>query len=166
VGIDPGTTTGIALLDLEGNVVSVFSRRNMSRSDISKSIQGFGTPIVVAGDTNPPSRTLEKINAAFSSRMIVPRESLGVAEKISFANSLCDEERLFSNKHERDALASARFAFNRIKPLIGRINKVMSGGFQPDTAMDRSVKTEVILNRRNIRNTIEKYKNINGKAQL
>jgi predicted RNase H-like nuclease (RuvC/YqgF family) len=146
-------------------VVSVFSKKNMSRSDISKRIQKRGTPIVVSGDTNPPSKTIEKVNAAFSSRIIIPQESLSVADKIRITQYLQSlyEEKLFSNRHERDALASACFAFNRIKSLIARINKALSeNSLNPD--MERSVKTEVILNRKNIKNTIEKYKNINGKA--
>jgi predicted RNase H-like nuclease (RuvC/YqgF family) len=143
-------------------VVSVFSRKNMSKSEISRKIQKFGTPIVVSGDTNPPSRTVERINAAFSSRLIVPKESLRVSDKIKFAHSHYEDEKPFSNKHERDALASARFAFNRIKPLIGRINKALSGS-QADVGVDRFVKIDVILNRKNIKNTIQKYKNINGK---
>ena len=162
-GIDPGTTTGIALLDLEGNVVSVFSRKGMSRSEISRRIQEHGSPIVMAGDTNPSSRALEKVNAAFSSRLIVPEESLGVAEKIAFANSVSGEEKLFSNKHERDALASAFFAFNRVRPLVRRIGKALGGSGLQDTGMERLVRTEVILSGRSISSTIRKYKNINGK---
>ena len=38
VGIDPGTTTGVAVFDLSGNLILIKSGKNLARSDISRII--------------------------------------------------------------------------------------------------------------------------------
>jgi len=53
VGIDPGTTVGVAMLDLDGNTVDVFSAKNYSVSDTIRRIISRGKPLVVASDVTP-----------------------------------------------------------------------------------------------------------------
>ena len=53
VGIDPGITTGIAILDLYGNVVKVCSKRNMGKNEIIRTITNFGHPLIITSDVNP-----------------------------------------------------------------------------------------------------------------
>ena len=44
VGVDPGTTTGMAILDLEGNLLRLHSSRTMSLKDLIHMIIGFMYP--------------------------------------------------------------------------------------------------------------------------
>ncbi|HZD43509.1 MAG TPA: DUF460 domain-containing protein, partial [Methanomicrobiales archaeon] len=50
VGIDPGTTTAIAALDLDGNLMDLSSSRQMTMSDIIEHLYHIGKPLVVASD--------------------------------------------------------------------------------------------------------------------
>ncbi|MGZ7095706.1 MAG: DUF460 domain-containing protein, partial [Methanobacterium sp.] len=50
VGFDPGLTVGIAILDLNGNVISSKSFKEISRSEIIKHIISYGKAVLVATD--------------------------------------------------------------------------------------------------------------------
>ncbi len=54
VGVDPGTTIGIAALNLDGELVGLVSSRMMSVPDIVSYIREKGKPVVVATDVVPP----------------------------------------------------------------------------------------------------------------
>jgi len=107
VGIDPGTTVGIAILDLEGNVLDIFSARNFSLYDISEYISKFGYPAIIATDVSPPPATVEKLSHNYDARFFSPPQSLTVDEKNAATFGYKTE-----NFHQRDALAAALKAFN------------------------------------------------------
>ncbi len=56
VGIDPGTTIGEAMIDLEGKPIEVFSSKNYSLSDAIEKIIACGKPLIVASDVIPTLR--------------------------------------------------------------------------------------------------------------
>ena len=53
VGLDPGIKTGIALIDLNGNLIITKSSKNFSKSKISEFILNFGNPIIFSCDVSP-----------------------------------------------------------------------------------------------------------------
>ena len=61
VGIDPGTTTGLALFDLEGNFLLAESRRNFRKAEIRKFILDQGSPVIIASDINPIPKSIARI---------------------------------------------------------------------------------------------------------
>ncbi len=81
VGIDPGITTGIAILDLYGNIVKVCSKRDMSRNETIKVITGFGHPIIITSDVNPTPRNVRNIARKLNAKVYLQEKSLTVAEK-------------------------------------------------------------------------------------
>lgn len=107
VGIDPGTTLGIAILDLNGNLKSIFSSKNLQRRDVIDKISKFGYPSVISTDVNPPPKMVEKFSKSFDAVLHVPDSNLSVSEK----NELCREYEV-KNSHERDALSAALKAYN------------------------------------------------------
>lgn len=160
VGIDPGTTTGVALIDLDGNLVLLDSKKNFSREKISRFILNHGSPVIIASDTYPYSRTVEKIAATFSAKIVYPRESLTRKEKNEMVNDYRKKnysEQVWNNRHEKDALASALFAWNRVEPLMRRVNKkIRLTAKEFDSRIEDDIKRRVIEGQ-NIRRSIKQF---------
>ena len=121
VGLDPGIKTGIALIDLNGNLIITKSSKNFSKSKISEFILNFGNPIIFSCDVSPLPKTVEKIAANFLAKTVFPLKSLSKEEK----NKLLKNYDL-KDKHERDALAAAFFAYNQFKKLFKEIDEKLS----------------------------------------
>jgi predicted RNase H-like nuclease (RuvC/YqgF family) len=124
VGIDPGTTTGVVLFDLEGNLLLTKSKKSFARSEINRVISGFGIPVIIASDMFPPSRIIERIASTFSAKLITPKKSLSRKEKNQIISSerWIELKRMCENRHEKDALAAALFAFSKIERLMRRVD--------------------------------------------
>jgi predicted RNase H-like nuclease (RuvC/YqgF family) len=124
VGIDPGTTTGIAAIGLRGELLLLKSMKNPRIGDVSKTIVDSCRPIIIAGDVNPPPKMLEKLAAVFSAKVFFPKENMERLDKIEIAESYSKkvnpEGRVWANRHERDALASALRAWKRVRHIIDR----------------------------------------------
>lgn len=110
VGVDPGTTVGLSFLDLEGNLIKVFSKRSFSMSDVKEEIRKYGYPLIFASDVNPPSGFIEKLSTSFDSTLYIPSLSIPVKEK----NELSKGHEI-SNAHERDALSASLKAYQHYK---------------------------------------------------
>ena len=65
VGIDPGTTTAVAAVDLDGNLLHLGSSRQMSMGDVVESLYRVGKPIIVASDVQEMPHSVEKIRGLF-----------------------------------------------------------------------------------------------------
>jgi len=120
VGIDPGTTLGLAMLDLEGKPIEVFSSKNYSISDAIRRIISYGTPLIVASDVTPTPSMVKKISKVFSSHIHELSESLSTEEKIALTKG---EGYEYRNVHERDALAACLYAFKRYKKKFAQVRK-------------------------------------------
>jgi hypothetical protein len=121
VGIDPGITTGIAILNLDGEIVLTESRRNFSRAGIVKFVSNFGKPIIIATDMNPAPTTVEKLATAFPARLFYPESTLKRKDKAKLVKEL----EVKPNRHEKDALAAAIYAYKRISPIINKVKQKM-----------------------------------------
>lgn len=118
VGVDPGTTIGVAVLNLNGELMGLISSRMMSVPDIVEYIRDKGKPVVVATDVVPPPATVEKIKRSFKATLFVPNERIAVDEKVKLARPYG-----YGNDHERDALAAAVKAFNAYKNKFAQIDR-------------------------------------------
>ncbi|PSP80761.1 DUF460 domain-containing protein [Halobacteriales archaeon QS_4_69_225] len=107
VGIDPGTTTAVALLDLDGSTLDVYSTRTADTAEVIEWIIEHGRPVVVAADVEPMPETVEKIRRSFDAGGWIPERDLPVDRKLHRTR-----EEPYDNDHERDALAAALFAFD------------------------------------------------------
>lgn len=122
VGIDPGTTTGIAVIDLEGNVAYTDSKKGIDRSWIIETIQKYGKPVIIATDVTPVPDTVKKIASVFNARLYVPKDTVSVPEKrelVHRAQSIIGPAGLDS--HERDALAAALLAYREMSAKINQL---------------------------------------------
>jgi predicted RNase H-like nuclease (RuvC/YqgF family) len=116
VGVDPGTTTAVAILGLDGSVLDVLSTRTADTAAVIEWIVERGRPIVVAADVTPMPETVEKLRRSFDAAGWTPESDLPVDEK---QHRTRDEG--YDNDHERDALAAALYAFDDHEDQFRRI---------------------------------------------
>ncbi|MDY6931061.1 MAG: DUF460 domain-containing protein [Halobacteriota archaeon] len=134
VGLDPGTTTAVAIIGLNGELFELFSSRTTSILDIIRLIASFGHPLIVASDVTPTPSSVEKVKRAFDARLYNLATSLPVDEKIRLAKPFD-----YDNEHERDALAAALEAYKGYKNKFEQIEKKT-----PDELDAREVKALVV----------------------
>jgi predicted RNase H-like nuclease (RuvC/YqgF family) len=114
VGIDPGTTSGVAALDLDGKLIGFKSAKHFKGSQIREYISDLGDPVVVATDVSPAPASVSRISGAFRSVLFVPEKCIGVLEKQGVVSVFLADypDKEIKNHHERDALAAALLAYN------------------------------------------------------
>ncbi|TGC11474.1 DUF460 domain-containing protein [Methanolobus halotolerans] len=118
VGIDPGTTVGIAILSFEGELLFLQSIRGISHDEVVKLIAEYGKPAVIATDVFPIPSAVEKVRRSFSAVVGTPGGEIRAEEKIALARPFG-----YSNDHERDALAAALTTYKNYKNVFSRIEK-------------------------------------------
>jgi len=117
VGIDPGTTCGLAVLTLEGTPIYAASQKGMSRGDIIRTLLDLGDPTLIAADVTPPPEFVEKLAKEFEATVYRPDALLTVMEKQEIAREYLKRFGIdVSDSHSRDALVAAIKAFNHYKP--------------------------------------------------
>ena len=107
VGIDPGTTTAVAVLGLEGEVLDVLSTRTADTAAVVEWIVERGRPLLVAADVTPMPGTVEKIRRSFDAAGWTPDRDLPVDVKKHRTREVG-----YDNDHERDAIAAAFGAYD------------------------------------------------------
>jgi len=116
VGMDPGTTTAVAIVGLDGEVLDVYSTRTDDAAAVTEWIVERGRPVVVAADVEPMPNTVEKLRRSFDAAGWIPDSDLPVDEKQHRTREVA-----YDNDHERDALAAALYAFDDHEDQIDRI---------------------------------------------
>ncbi len=147
VGIDPGTTIGVAIIDLNGNAIEVFSSKNYSVSDAIARIISLGKPLIVASDVTPTPSMVKKISSIFASPVHELDESLSTEEKIALTKG---EGYEYKNVHERDALAACVNAFRRYKKKFAQVQKKTPAGVDVEEVkalVVRGVSISAAINR-------------------
>ncbi|MBC5793067.1 MAG: DUF460 domain-containing protein [Nanohaloarchaea archaeon] len=115
VGIDPGNTSAVAALDLEGELVFLESRLEFSRSEIIQKIIEVGHPVVVSCDKADMPSNVEKIASSLGANRFEPEEDLPKQRKEELGRG--------DNSHEKDAHASALHAYKSLRKQFRKINK-------------------------------------------
>ena len=116
VGVDPGTTLGYAVLDIEGKVVKVKSSKQLNLNSLISEVINLGRVIVVGTDKAKVPGFVQLFSVKTGGRVIRPKEDLKVSEKreLIFGHNV-------RNDHEADALGSALFAYKEINGLLKKI---------------------------------------------
>ena len=148
VGFDPGLTVGLAILDLNGNLISLASCKEIRRSEIISHIITYGKTVLVATDVYPIPKTVKKLATTLNSKIWSPYKCMSIESKIDIVDSYIQYENHKSleipqNAHERDALAAAvktyRDHFNKFRQITKRAEKA-----ELDDGAIESVKILVI----------------------
>ncbi len=123
-GIDPGTVSAYAVLDLKGNIIDIGSERGIGPDKITSEITRHGKVFLIGSDVkNSPSK-VEKIARKIGARAVSPDHNLGYLEKVKIVDDFLKTKKEFvkiRNKHEKDAVVAAVFCLKSIKPLIKKI---------------------------------------------
>ncbi|MEM4823759.1 MAG: DUF460 domain-containing protein, partial [Zestosphaera sp.] len=124
VGYDPGVSVGLAVLDLDMNLVYVTSGRELDRGDIHNLLIKLGRPALVATDKNPPPEMCRKLAASLGALLYVPQKSLSTADKeMSVAEFIKQHPTIdIKNSHERDALAAALKAYREFQEKLEKLS--------------------------------------------
>lgn len=117
VGIDPGTTTAYAVLDIEGNLLHLNSSKQLSLDQMVLEAAKLGRVVMVGTDKGKIPHLIEAFAAKFGARIAAPEEDLKVDDKRKITSSFD-----FSDEHQADALASALFAYKSEKALLDKID--------------------------------------------
>lgn len=120
LGIDPGTTTAYAALDVKGDIVALRSSKLLNFSNLLFEVTKHGKVVVVAADTNPASEFVDKFSRVTGAKLIYPKENLKTIEKKRLTSDF-----KVKNVHENDALAAALFAFKKIRSLLRKIDSYL-----------------------------------------
>jgi predicted RNase H-like nuclease (RuvC/YqgF family) len=117
VGIDPGTTLGYAILDIDGNFVMAGSSRELNIEQLTLLLIRHGKPLIIGCDKNPAPRFVEKVAIKMGAKLFYPVHDLGTVEKKQATKSYG-----IRNSHQMDALAGAIFAYRDHKGLFDKIH--------------------------------------------
>ncbi|MEM4133989.1 MAG: DUF460 domain-containing protein [Candidatus Micrarchaeia archaeon] len=99
VGVDPGTYIGIAIFDLNANLIHSSTITDKGKEVVVSEISKYGNPIVVASDVNPPPQLVTQIASYFNARLYYPKATISdISKTIETVNYK------FSSVHERDAI--------------------------------------------------------------
>ncbi len=132
VGIDPGTNTGIAVLDLHGRLIHLSSKRNIGKSEIIRRVTKFGKPLIVTVDVAPAPRNVERIASSMGSILFLLEKSISTKEKNDIVKRFKRKykkefgiELKIGNRHERDALAASVKAWKGNNYLLRKVNNAL-----------------------------------------
>lgn len=150
VGIDPGTTVGYAILNTEGKIQKISSGKEISLSDLIKTIYSYGSPLIIGCDKQKIPEFVEKLRSKTGSKAICPKEDLPINEKKALVKIKTSKKSQrsraprgfllpqmgsnpqqscgvldpfeWNNTHEMDALASAIYAYKEYQSLLNKIS--------------------------------------------
>ena len=134
-GVDPGTTTALAVLTLEGELRKLHSSRTISIPEVIEMIAEEGRPLIIASDVFPAPNSVEKIRRAFNAVPGSPEDIITTEDKIEMAKPF-----EYSNPHERDAIAAAVSVFRKNKNRFEQIKKKLPPGVNADEAIAQVVR--------------------------
>ncbi|MCU0632300.1 MAG: DUF460 domain-containing protein [Methanolinea sp.] len=123
-GIDPGTTTAIAALDLDGNLLLLQSSRQISMSGVIEALYHVGKPLIISSDVHEMPFSVEKIRRAFNAVAHTPRQDMSVEAKHTLTSGF-----VYQNDHERDALSAALEAFRTYRNKFQSLQKRVPPGY-------------------------------------
>jgi len=135
VGIDPGTTTAVAALDLDGNLLHLASSRQMNMGDVVESLYRVGKPLIIASDVQEMPYSVEKIRRAFSAVAYTPKQDVSVESKVELTAAFP-----YDNDHERDALSAALDAYRQYRHKFQNLLKRIPPGHDLDEVRARVIR--------------------------
>ncbi len=143
VGIDPGLTVGLSIMDLNGRILKIKSIREASRGQVIREITQYGKPSLVCVDVYPYPGYVEKIASALNARLYTPRSVMTVSEKNEIARKLAMQLGVvIRNAHQRDSLASAYKGYNKFKSEFDNIERKYRDIY--DKALRDEIKDNIV----------------------
>ena len=120
VGVDPGTYVGLAIFDVNMNLISSSTITDKGKEAVVAEITKHGHPIVVASDVSPPPSFVTQIASYFNARISSPRSTISDFEKTRDTSKY-----KFGSVHERDAIIAVLSFFNESSNKLRWIEKTL-----------------------------------------
>ena len=122
LGIDPGVSTGLAALDIEGSFLFAESEREIGWKKIIDKVTRYGKVVLVATDVTPAPDLVRKVASTLDTALFVPNKSMDASEKRQLVGKYTRaNDVLIDNDHASDALASAIKALGKFKNKFGKL---------------------------------------------
>jgi len=115
VGFDAGLNSAVAILSTEGELLKLSSFRGYNRGLIINEILKVGRPILISTDKKETPKAVKDLARSFGCRVLRPKRDLSREEKEEIIKEHKDR---IKDEHQLDALASALFAYRKIKRKI------------------------------------------------
>lgn len=116
VGIDPGSTSAVAMLNFEGELVGLESGKNFPPSEIITEIVNTGKPIIVTSDKAETPSKVEKISNSVGAHTFELEKDLSQQRKRELGEG--------ENSHEIDASAAAKHSYKDLRNNIEKIKQI------------------------------------------
>ncbi len=116
-GIDPGTTTGYAVLDIDGNLIYTGSSKQLDLNSLISEIIKLGKVILAGTDKSKIPNLVSAFATKVGAKIAKPNEDLKIDEKRKMTLNYN-----FYDEHQGDALASALFAYKSYRQLLDKID--------------------------------------------
>lgn len=127
VGFDPGTTAGLAIISVDGEVLDLLSKKNLTKKQIIRRVLNFGRPILIATDRRFAPKAVKSLASSFELRVFRPTKDLDFKEKAKLIKIFGVKP---ESSHQIDALAAAakawkcyRNKFHKIKATLKRVER-------------------------------------------
>jgi len=167
VSIDPGASLGLAISDLEGNILALQTLRMPSRSQIIGEIMKHGRPVLITTDVFPIPERVKEIAKIFNARIEPAADLLTLKEKEKVVQEFEEGSKLkASTSHERDALAALLITYKRLNvlfkkaearalekgvPFTIRVRELLVKGKSISEALEQELKAESPVQRREVK---------------
>jgi len=123
VGIDPGTTIGIVVLNEDGSIELNLSGKNLSTEEIINILKDIEGIVLISTDKAKIPKKIIEISSKLNVGVYSPDRDIPLKKKKRFY----EDDRLKSvlnNNHEIDAYIAAYFALIEIKDIIEKAKRV------------------------------------------
>ena len=117
VGIDPGTTMGYAILDINGGLIKTDSARGNRLAELISAITYHGKPVLVGTDKAKCPELVYQFAAKTGAKIVSPYADLLISEK-----RVLTKNYVVKNDHEDDALSSALSAYKKYSGLLNKVD--------------------------------------------
>jgi len=126
VGVDPGTTSGLASVDFTGKVVDLFSSKDLGLDKAIEHLVSLGSVSVLATDVSPAPGFVLRMASKLGAVVYAPPESALVLDKIALTRN-----HKTGDAHQRDSLAAALIAYSAYRNKFAKIDSL---GMDPSKA--------------------------------
>ena len=113
MGFDPGTTSALAVLDLKGELLMLVTMRGGVRQ--AKELIAPFKPVIIASDKKFMV-SVKRLATSFGAFAFFPKTNLTLHEKAEITKAYTPQ-----NQHEKDALASALYAYRHYRTTISKV---------------------------------------------
>lgn len=116
VGFDPGTTAGLAVLNLNGELLLLKSLKHWNRGSIILEALSVGDPVLIATDRAEAPRAVRELAQSLNLAVFETGKDEALEDKISIINEYASKRSVsIGDEHQASALYAALKAFNSFK---------------------------------------------------